>query len=588
MLRIAHISDLHIRDQLMDNDDKSLLQEMATFLLKKIGVEVTAGGHDPAKLDALKNRLVGLKPDVIVVTGDLTNFGDITSFKTAVEYLRDLQRKTGARKVLCVPGNHDCLVERLAAARQEGGRVSRLMLRIVAWTNLEVARMNEGAKRQFRATKWSSARVAKLFENYRAHVVANEFGVCDPAQPIEIDAAWGKVVFFLFNSVNEPGLMANKGRIGIDQFNRLNALAQDVQRWAQLNKAVRVALLHHHPLSAPQANDGAVERAYDWMDDGPRLLSALNKRRFHFVLHGHQHEPFTCAINYGQADAPPIHVVGAGSAAQGSMQQLKNSFNLIDLVSPFEAVFGRYEMDGTGFSDKPVYECSFPVRSITEVRVSPHDSADTVEDWAMRELVRSGGQLFRELGDAYKYEALEFDITITKDHLYRGRYRRRGVLLDKDVTEGPIFVITGSPEMKLAAMKLKGIDNLTKDSALNCKSINDSPNRKIICVQPRIAPSVRTIIDVTLEFEWQASETEPNNFDAITLMGFRHPVDQVTYRARTEWCPTQVQLRSIGLSTEELSAKVSSRTAPGLVGFWEHAFTINKPAALAYMIRFPA
>ncbi len=587
MLRIAHISDLHIRNQTMNNDDRSLLQELAVFLLKKWGVEVEAGGHDPAKLDALKNRLVGLKPDVIVVTGDLTNFGDTSSLATAVNYLQTLRRVTGARKVLCIPGNHDCLVERLAAAKQELSLGARALLKLTQLLNREVDVMGEGAKRQFSATEWSPERVAKLLQNYRDFVTESEFGVCDPAQPFEIDAGWGKVAFFLFNSVNEPGLMANKGRIGIEQFNRLNSLAQDHQSWAPLERAVRVALLHHHPVSAPRATDGDINRLYDWMDDGPRFLWALNMRQFHFVLHGHQHKPFTCAISYGQANDPPTFVAAAGSATQGSMEHLENSFNVIDLVSPFEAVFARYDMDVTGFGDKPADTRLVPLRQLDRVRVSLPGEDDTVADWAIRKLVRSSGQEYMDLGEAYRYDELEFNVAITGTQLYCGRYRRKGELLADSGATGPVFVITGSPQMKLADMHLKGIDNLTQQD-LSYMVISDTPHRKIICVQPRTAVAVGQTIDVTLSFEWQASATEPNDFDAINLMGFRHRVDRMKYRIRTPWRPQQVQLHSIGLSTTRLFPPVTNGPVQIESGYWEYSFEIDKPAALAYLIQFPA
>ena len=428
MLRIAHISDLHIRNAAMDNESKTLVQEFGAFLLRKFGIDVQAGGHDEFKLEALKNRMVGLRPDVIVVTGDLTNFGDKASFEDAVGYLRALRAACGASRVLCIPGNHDCLVERLAASQQEAGWFVRILLAIGRRTSSELRVMNAGAKQQFGATKWSPERVAELLSNYRNALVAGEFGACDPASPVRINAGWGEVAFFLFDSVNEPGLMANKGRIGIKQFNQLNTLAQNADHWASIEGTVRIALLHHHPISAPHASDGDASRIYDWMDDGPLFLATLNARHFHFVLHGHQHEPFNCRISYGNAADPPTHVVAAGSATQGSMSSIHNSFNVIDLVSPFEAVLTRYDMERTGYRDDPSQTHFIPLGQLDRIRVSRPNNPETVEDWAIRSLVQGSGREFIHLGEDYEYARLEFDVAITAEQRYIGKYRRIGTL----------------------------------------------------------------------------------------------------------------------------------------------------------------
>ncbi len=72
MLRIAHISDLHIKHPKINNEDLSVLQMLAKMLAKTKDFEVEAEGHSEEKLLALVNALKSLKPDLIVVTGDIT------------------------------------------------------------------------------------------------------------------------------------------------------------------------------------------------------------------------------------------------------------------------------------------------------------------------------------------------------------------------------------------------------------------------------------------------------------------------------------------------------------------------------------
>jgi 3',5'-cyclic AMP phosphodiesterase CpdA len=52
----------------------------------------------------LRIALNYLGPDLIIVTGDLTNFGDAESFALAVDTLECLKNESGAERVLCVPG----------------------------------------------------------------------------------------------------------------------------------------------------------------------------------------------------------------------------------------------------------------------------------------------------------------------------------------------------------------------------------------------------------------------------------------------------------------------------------------------------
>jgi 3',5'-cyclic AMP phosphodiesterase CpdA len=72
------------------------------------------GREDPALVKALLRSLAEAKPDVIVVSGDLTQRAKKRQFRAAAEFLADLPEVPR----LVVPGNHDVsttnLIERLA------------------------------------------------------------------------------------------------------------------------------------------------------------------------------------------------------------------------------------------------------------------------------------------------------------------------------------------------------------------------------------------------------------------------------------------------------------------------------------------
>jgi 3',5'-cyclic AMP phosphodiesterase CpdA len=75
MTLVAHLSDLHF------------------------------GDHEPAALEALARRLAEVQPQVIAVSGDLTQRARRDEFRAARGFL-DLQQALGAA-VVAVPGNHD-------------------------------------------------------------------------------------------------------------------------------------------------------------------------------------------------------------------------------------------------------------------------------------------------------------------------------------------------------------------------------------------------------------------------------------------------------------------------------------------------
>lgn len=75
MARIAHLSDIHF------------------------------GAHDPRIVAATEEWLLQHKPDLIVISGDLTQRAKVEQFREASEYLRRL--RSGGFATLVVPGNHD-------------------------------------------------------------------------------------------------------------------------------------------------------------------------------------------------------------------------------------------------------------------------------------------------------------------------------------------------------------------------------------------------------------------------------------------------------------------------------------------------
>jgi 3',5'-cyclic AMP phosphodiesterase CpdA len=75
MARLIHLSDLHF------------------------------GAHDPAIVDAVEKAVDEADPDLVVISGDLTQRAKTEQFQQACRFLERL--RDNGHDVLAVPGNHD-------------------------------------------------------------------------------------------------------------------------------------------------------------------------------------------------------------------------------------------------------------------------------------------------------------------------------------------------------------------------------------------------------------------------------------------------------------------------------------------------
>jgi 3',5'-cyclic AMP phosphodiesterase CpdA len=607
MFRIAHISDLHIQHPDTQDESQTLLQGLIGLITKQ---EVVADHHDLGKFEALCIALVALKPDVILVTGDLTNFGDPKSFDLALKILEELQERSCAKQLLCIPGNHDGLCDRAAALRK-GGFQGRALLQIVASLSHQIDMTKRLATRPEKKgwlSRWFTADSEEELEvsleddpdrknlleqgssfpflDTYVEKVPRKFGIADPSKPVFIEAGWGgEIAIFLFNSTNDGLLMCNEGRIGPGQYNRFNSYLFNPKNDNKLKNAVRLALLHHHPISAPSKVEGAASRGFDTMRDGTEFLSYVDKR-LHIVLHGHQHVPYNAKVSFNAAAM--LNLVGAGSATAGGSAR-PSSFNVIDLISPFQGRLQRFDYTNTGYDPRhPDFEDELEICTFEHVRLSKSGSPLTAEDIALRSLVRGNAKV---IDQEHAYDLLAFDVRVTKEHLYKARYRRQGCVVDMaegSSDRGIRFLITGSPSMPKKAMNLKATD--AKGNALNVDVETDHPNQKMLFVKHRTPLFNGATFDVTLEFEWQVSINEPVHFDGVNLGYFKHPVRSMRYCVLLPWEPTRYEVVQYGVeaSTVRLDGPGGTAPEPEKAGDeWRWCFEIPKPKALSYLISYP-
>lgn len=574
MHRIAHISDLHISN--VSPPDLTGLQWLGKILLSDNGrVDVVAEKHNDAKLDALKNSFRSLRPDSIVITGDITNYGDDQSYKLAVEIISDLQKVARARQVICIPGNHDCLAERVALLRSKG-LISRVGIWLVSVFSQEAALMREKSFDPKLCARIENGDDVGLFSNYADAIVKRGWGEPNPSLPVFIDGGWGKIGFFLFNSTNDPAYMANEGSIGSTQYNLLNSFLDDPDKAKECSKSVRIALLHHHPINNPKIDAKAVERGYNDMRDGATFMTYMKQRRFHFILHGHQHVPY-CWRNHPDFGA---HILAAGSATAGD-NPTHGSFSIIDLMTPFEALYRQFDYKPTGYEENIAERQDLAVRALDKLRITQPPGPNRSEDIALRTLFGLTRDGWDEI---HEYELLDYDVMVSPAELYQAAYRRRGKVVGGDWSDtGVTFVITGSPAMKYDDMKVSATDS--DGNSLDAKPLIDYPTQKVIRVSYYKPLKFGGVFDLTLRFQWQASMIEPNNFDGMNLMYFRHPVGSLKYRVKLPWQPVGQRVIAYGIDESDPETNQPPATEKLSDGTYSFSFEITNPKPLAYLIR---
>jgi 3',5'-cyclic AMP phosphodiesterase CpdA len=255
---IAHLSDLHVtRPRLRGRrllSPKRMIAWLAWHGRKR-------SRHESEVLDFAVRDLHELNPDMIVVTGDLTQLGLPAEYLEAREWLRKLEDFDLA----IVPGNHDVM---LAESRSET---------LDLWM------------------KW-------LCDPPHA----SDSGSPDPTPTCLFPTLRlrGEVALIGLSTAHPSPPLFATGRIGPAQLARLRALLQR----AGDQKLFRVIFLHHPP------SPGTVSWRKRLLDAGP-LREVIESEGVELLLHGHSHRPTRSFLSVKNSSVP---VLGAPSITQVS------------------------------------------------------------------------------------------------------------------------------------------------------------------------------------------------------------------------------------------------------------------------------
>jgi len=324
---ILHISDIH-RGKDAPTSNRTMLGKLLDDIRRTYGEDNDRLAEDQPRLG---------KPDVIVVSGDLTQRADGTEFDLAAEFLEGtLELVDGDRgRVVLVPGNHDVNWElskqAYVPATERDFRnqpnydepyrqtVKKEREKAKYWSKVE----EEYAKR-FRPFKgffdnfYSGAATPHAYSLDRGEM----YTVYDYSQVLGI-------VIVGFSTCDEIDHLDRRAFINTDA---IYASARNPRFHPTEQGVLRIAVFHH--------NTRAVQHQEDFLD--PKYLQILKRQGFDLCLHGHAH---TAGIDiFDPVQARTLPVLGSGSLAASYRDRppaVPKGYNLIVVDRETAAVFAH-------------------------------------------------------------------------------------------------------------------------------------------------------------------------------------------------------------------------------------------------------
>lgn len=314
-LYIVHLSDIHFGTKHRFNPPISAAGD-------------SPGEEDyPTLLGKLAEDLDGKDPDcpvIVCITGDLVETAKLEEFEQAENFVQELARTPllgkvrGSESIFLVPGNHDVSFNN----RDIGVRWQQ-------WTDFSNRFTGESTRRE---SPWDFVKLHDRIEDL------------------------GVVVLCLNSSiyVEEGKPDEQRGRIDIKQLDKVKA-ALDSFDPQKLASAIRIALIHHHPVLIPALVEPG--RGYDAIHKSGLLLTMLRQYGFHAVFHGHKHHPhtFTHDVDAGYQLVPqPVIMIAAGGSV-GSIDlpnapRARNCYNRVVVKWHPKARQSRIRIETRGLS----------------------------------------------------------------------------------------------------------------------------------------------------------------------------------------------------------------------------------------------
>ncbi|HEX8495369.1 MAG TPA: metallophosphoesterase [Pyrinomonadaceae bacterium] len=439
MLKILHLTDIHICDTEVLNKLRPVfnklfdLRDTLREIRQEIPPELALDYADEGRLTNIIDIVRHEKPELIVITGDITTFGDKKSFERAQEFVRSLRLAGEKNKelpiVITVPGNHDVLAGAMKALSM---RISTHWDGIRSRVDQELPKFINGfpfpfgllgrifIKSRLRRMLWSS--IENLKEAVALKTFKDELDALlnDPSINASETDPWNnyesfnnegechlghfqkpygniKVLCTQYDSVSRIPYFLNLGITSPEKFNRFEH--ENRRENIVVDKDdLFIVLLHHNPISSPAKIETPLTNAYNSMPGGSVFIKSMLNRGADLILYGHQHEDACFKIDVFQAEGGistkgHLFLLGGASATIGEHA----GFGVIEVESRFVARVTKYTVDhNTGqyhraASSLPlIFENNYPLDTPTistrkEIRNSSYNSSNMGWDQILEE-----------------------------------------------------------------------------------------------------------------------------------------------------------------------------------------------------------
>lgn len=248
------------------------------------------GAHDPRLVEAVEARIDEAKPDLVVISGDLTQRARKDQFREARDFLTRL--KDGGHDVLAVPGNHDIPL-------------------------YDVMR-----------------RFLNPLSRYKRYI------------DDELCPYWDLHDAAVLGLNTARSLTFKDGRVNAEQ------VAYVRKAFGKHSRDTPRVLVTHHPMFALPVGDGpelgkAVGRQ-------KLALAAVSDAGVDLLLAGHNHRASTHHAEDLVTGSGHVLVVQAGTATSVRLRDEEQSFNIIDIGADHEVEIAVQSWAGDGFASKDV------------------------------------------------------------------------------------------------------------------------------------------------------------------------------------------------------------------------------------------
>jgi len=443
-MKIAHISDLHFCVPNLKNKLEKFQQLIMDEYKFDLGIEFC----DKEKKDDLIKFIEKEKPHALVITGDITTFGDVESYKEATKWINKIVNSNGVKKCLIVPGNHDALKFQLEC-------LIKKRFKSIRWYYKRFIRIMHGKLLlQIEDILSSSGKESEsLFTNFNKFIeelksVSSEEIILD----LEGDS---KVILLGFNSVSNDPIWMNVGTQRRDEIKKLYRMLETEE--VSGKGKLRILCMHHNPISSPKEKKVNLKYAYNSMPDGVLVLKTIQEKGVDIVLYGHDHSEaiFCYDLNLNHTG----HAFGIASPS--STHPKTSGLNIIEIedINHVNVTACIHENNEFKRDDKKLHELCLernrPTDTITnttrfEVKKYRHGFKSDVVFW--EDLLKEGAELIYWSGRRFK-KAKEDDFKDVRKLIEKGTKIRMLIYNDEllqeillTVSKGKFRNIWGSKE----------------------------------------------------------------------------------------------------------------------------------------------